>query len=183
MSENDVNTEGADLSQENGSDQDQQQDQSQDQDQQQDQSQDDYRGKLNATNRFLQKEGYKWNDKSKSWEKPRTSPKPAEAAQESKPAAPDSLSRDEAIVIAKGYSEEELEQAKKVAALEGCKVTEALDKDLFKDWKKRRDDAAKQQQAQLPALRGSKVTQKKSFSTPGLSDEDHKALFNERQGK
>lgn len=114
--------------------------------------------------------------------KPATPPAPA-APQQPKPAAPDSLTRDEAIVIAKGYSEEELEQAKKVAALEGVKVTEAVNSDLFKDWKKRRDEAARQQNAQLPASRGSRATQKKSFSTPGLSDEEHKALFNERQGR
>jgi hypothetical protein len=38
--------------------------------------QEDFRGKLNATNRFLQKEGYKFNETTKQWDKPTVAAKP-----------------------------------------------------------------------------------------------------------
>lgn len=191
------NTEDTDLSQDNGggetaenADQSGQQDQqdngqqqdAQQDDTQQDTSQENYRGKLNATNRFLEKEGYEF--KGGRWQKPDASQQGSSASQqEHKSAKPASLTRDEAIVIAKGHSVDELEQANKVAALENCTVVEALDKDLFKDWKTRRDAAAKQQAAQLGVGRGSRATSKKTFATKDLSDDDHKDLFNEKVGR
>jgi hypothetical protein len=194
---NEHETEDTDLSQENGSDQStenadnnqqdqdngQQQDTQQGDQQQEGQSQENYRGKLNATNRFLEKEGYEFNKDSKQWQKKPDGSQQAESSKEHKPAEPASLTRDEAIVIAKGYSEEELEHAKKVAVLENCTPVQALDNDLFKDWKAKRDKVAKEQAAQLPASRGSRATVKKSLNTPGLSDEEHKQLAKERMGK
>ena len=118
-------------------------------------------------------------DKNKG--KPATPAAPA--AKPAEPAQPASLTRDEAIVIAKGFSEEELEYAKKVAALERIKVTDAVTHDLFTGWKTKRDTAAKEQKAQLPASRGAKSTVKKSFATPGLSPEEHKQMFQEKMGK
>jgi hypothetical protein len=109
--------------------------------------------------------------------------KPATPPAPTPPAAPASLTRDEAIILAKGHSEEELEQAKKVAVLENCTPVQALEKDLFKDWKARRDADVKQQQAQLPASRGARATVKKSLNTPGLSDDEHKQLAKERLEK
>jgi hypothetical protein len=108
---------------------------------------------------------------------------PQAPAKKAEPAQPASLTRDEAIAFAKGLSEEEVEQAKKVAVLEDCTLIQALDKNLFKDWKATRDKEVKAQQAQLPASRGSKSTVKKSFATAGLSDEEHKELFKEKIGK
>src|ERR1043165_875407 len=89
--------------------------------------------------------------------KGKSAPTPAAPTQTATaPAQPASLTRDEAIVIAKGFSEEELEYAKKVAALEGIKVTDAVTNDLFTSWKTKRDDAAKQAKAQLPASKGAR---------------------------
>jgi hypothetical protein len=99
-------------------------------------------------------------------------------------ATPASLTRDEAIVIAKGFSEEELEHAKKVAALEGIKVTEAVTNDLFTAWKSKRDAEVKQRDAQLPTSRGARsATSKKTLSTPGLPAAEHEALWREKQGR
>jgi hypothetical protein len=193
---NENETEDADLSQENGSDQSnenadnqqdqdngQQQDTQQGDQQQEGPSQENYRGKLNATNRFLEKEGYEFNKDSKQWQKKSDNSQQAQSSQEQKPATPASLTRDEAIVIAKGFSEEELEYANKVAALEGIKVTDAVTNDLFTSWKARHDKAAKEQAAQLPASKGARATVKKSLSTPGLSDEEHKQLAREKLGR
>lgn len=140
-----------------------------------------YQGKLNATNRFLKKEGYTFNNETKQWHKPAASTlaQPAPAKEQK----PTSLTRDEAIVIAKGFSVEELEHANKVASIEGCSVLEALDNPLFKGWKSQREADAKQQAAQLGVGRGSRASSaKKTFGTKGLSEEDHKALFNEKVG-
>ena len=186
MEKDDNNTEGADLSQENGGEQSGQENSnegSQDQhaDQQegaQEGSQGDYRGKLNATNRFLEKEGYEFKDGG--WQKKPAAPV---AAAPAAPAATPSLSRDEAILIAKGLSEEEVEYAKKVATLQGVKVTDAVNDDLFKGWKAKKDKEAKDAEASLPPSRGARSTMKKTFNTPGLTPEAHKELFNERLGK
>lgn len=106
--------------------------------------------------------------------KPAPAPKKAET--------PTGLSRDEAIVIAKGFNEDELEYANKVAALEGIKVTEAINNPLFKTWKASNDEAAKKQAAQLGTSKGARSTVKKTFDTPGLSDDDHKEMFKETIG-
>src|SRR5450631_1161845 len=84
--------------------------------------------------------------------KPAPAPKKAET--------PTGLSRDEAIVIAKGFSEDELEYANKVAAVEGIKVTDAVTNPLFTTWKATKDEAVKKQQAQLGTSKGAKTTVK-----------------------
>ena len=105
---------------------------------------------------------------------PAPAPKPAET--------PTGLTREEGILFSKGFSEEEVEHAQKVATLQGVKLTEAINDDLFKTWKSNRDEAIKKQQAQLGTSKGAKGTVKKTLDTPGLSDEEHKALFKEKIG-
>jgi len=103
---------------------------------------------------------------------------PAPAA----PAAAPGLSRDEAILYAKGFSEEEVEYAKKVSLIQGVSPTKAIEDDLFTGWKAKRDKDAKDKAAQLGVSRGGKPTTKKTLATPGLSDEEHKALAKEKLG-
>lgn len=197
----DNQSEEADLLEENGSDEqsgnegESQQDQNKDgqqddqngsgdgdkkDDQQEGSSDEGYRAKLNAQNRFLEKEGYTFKDGK--WHKPKTDSTQQRTASKDKEAAP-ALSREEGILIAKGFSEDELEQAKKVATLEGIKLTEVPGNELFIAWKTKRDAEIKRQQAQLGASRGARTNVKKTLATPGLSDEDHKELFKERIGK
>ncbi|TQF41169.1 hypothetical protein UNPF46_08595 [Bradyrhizobium sp. UNPF46] len=104
-------------------------------------------------------------------------PKPAE------PAKPASLTRDEAILIAKGFSEEELEKAKKIAEVENIPLTEVPTNDLFITWKTKREAEKKEQDAQLGVGRGARRTVKRTFSTPGLSDSEHKEMFKEKIGR
>ena len=139
-----------------------------------------YQGKLNATNRFLKKEGYTFNEETKQWQKPAVTPQ--DRSEPQKEQSPASLTRDEAIVLAKGFSEDELEYAKKVAAVEGIKVTEALENSLFKTWKSTNDEAVKRQKAQLGTSRGARSSVKKTIDAPGLSDDEHKAMFAELNG-
>lgn len=189
--ETENHSEEADLSQENGNDQStdtsqeeqdngQQDDGQQSVDEQDGGSDEDYQGKLNATNRFLKKEGYEFI-KGKGWQK-----KASVQAQQSSTGqaqATPALSREEGILFAKGFSETEVEQAKKVAQIQGVKLTDAVRDPLFTGWKAIEDKKAKDREAQLPASRGGRTTVKKTLATPGLSDEDHKALFNEKIGR
>jgi hypothetical protein len=116
-------------------------------------------------------------------EKARNKPASPQAPAAPAPTAAPALSRDEAVLIAKGFSEDEIVHAQKVATLQGVVLTEAVKDDLFTAWKTKKDTDAKDAQAQLGTSRGAPARRKKSFDTPGLAAEDHKALFQERMGK
>lgn len=138
----------------------------------------DYRAKLNATNRFLEKEGYEF--KEGKWQrKPDTSKEEPEQPE----AKPDTLTREEAVAFAKGFSEAEVDKAKKIAQVEDISLPQALESDLFTTWKAAQDKAKKDEEAQLRASGGGGQKTKKDFDTPGLSDEDHKALFKDKMGQ
>lgn len=94
------------------------------------------------------------------------------------------LSREEAILFAKGLSEEEVAKADKIAKVEGISLTEAIGNDMFVAWQKSNEDKIRSEKAQLGTSNGSpKVQAKKDFNTPGLSADDHKALFRKSIGK
>lgn len=105
------------------------------------------------------------------------------AGDKSKDKKPGALSREEAILFAQGLSEEEVEQAGKVAALQGVKLTEAVKDDLFTGWKAKRDKQVELQKAQLGGSKGAKASVKKTFDSPGLSDDDHRKLFSEQNSR
>jgi hypothetical protein len=110
-------------------------------------------------------------------------PQAPAAPQPQAPAQPASLTADEIVVLTKGYSVEELDYAKKVAVLENCTPVQALESELFKGWKEKRDKDETSRKAQLGTSRGSRATVKKTFGTKGLSDEEHKQMFQEKIGK
>lgn len=136
-----------------------------------------FRAIVNAQNRFLEKEGYefedgKWRKKADEGSQ-KKEPKPAKKATET-------LSKAEVIAYAKGHTEEEVEKAKKIAVLEEIPLSEALESDLFKSWKSENERKKKERDAQLGGSRGSRAKVKKTFATKGLSDDDHKELFKEK---
>ena len=105
---------------------------------------------------------------------------PATAA----PSAAPGLTREEGILFARGFTEAQVEQAKKVAELQKLKLTDAVDDPLFTTWKAIEDKKAKDAAAQLPVSRGGKpASTKKTLSTPGLSEDEHQQLFKEKFGK
>lgn len=104
-------------------------------------------------------------------------------ARKDRKSSEESLTREEAILFAKGLTEEEVEHAKKVAEVEGVRLTEAVGKELFVLWKEKRDKERKEAEAQLGASRGSRGAKKVSFDSDDLSDEDHRRLFNEALGR
>jgi hypothetical protein len=121
--------------------------------------------------------------RAKSKPAPPAAPAPAAPASAAPAAAPAPLTREESILFSQGFTEAQVEQAKKVATLQNLKLTDAVNDPLFTTWKAIEDKKAKDAAAQLPASRGGRPATRKSFATKGLSDEDHKELFNEKVGK
>lgn len=89
-----------------------------------------------------------------------------------------SLTREEAILFAKGLNEDEVEFAAKVAQIEGIKLTEAVNNEIFTTWKGKREAEEKRKNAQLGASRGSGSQKKtKSITDRGLTRDEHKELW------
>lgn len=88
----------------------------------------------------------------------------------------DSLSREDAILYAKGFSDEEVAYANKVAKLEGVNAIEASENDLFKSWKSARDAETANDAAQLGTSKSSAPHKTETFR-PGMSPEEHRQLW------
>jgi hypothetical protein len=93
-----------------------------------------------------------------------------------------SLTREEAILIAKGYSEEELKvlnRIKKGAEAEGTKMSflEATEDEVFKAWKSKLDAQARSKKAQLGASGGSSA---KADNVAKMTPEEHQEYFQKK---
>lgn len=100
---------------------------------------------------------------------------------ENKPQATETLTREEAILFAKGFSEKEINEASDIARAKGVSLTDALETDAFKGWKKIQEEKAISEQASLDAAKGSpKFKEKPTFDSKNLSPEEHKALFKQK---
>jgi hypothetical protein len=96
----------------------------------------------------------------------------------------DSLTKEEAILYARGLSEAEVERVKSIAKIEGESPLVAAESDYFKIWKEKEDKKREAQDTQLGASRGSaKSKPKKEAGSPGLSRDEHKALVQEKMGR
>lgn len=94
------------------------------------------------------------------------------------------LTREEAILFAKGLSESEVEQASKIAQLENVSLTDAIDNPLFKAWKGVQEESVRKEQAQLAPSKGSpEYKEEKSFDSSELSRDEHMALFKQKIGR
>lgn len=91
------------------------------------------------------------------------------------------LSREETILIAKGFDETLLQEAKDIAKGKDIGLLEAIETDGFKLIEEKYKTDIANQQAQLGASSGSAPHTEKSF-TSGMEDKDHKALFEEKLG-
>lgn len=85
-------------------------------------------------------------------------------------------------LYAKGFDDEQVSKAQKIAAIEGIPLDQAVSTELFVAWNTKRDEDLKAQKAQLRASNGSRVAVKKDLKTPGLTPEEHKALYKEKYG-
>lgn len=116
-----------------------------------------------------------------------TLPKKTEPQSEGQPAKAsesNGLTREEAILFAKGLSQEQVDKAVSIAKLEGVNPLVAAESDYFQFWKTEQEKKAEAENTQLGASRGSaKIKPKKDFDTPGLTPEEHKALWKEKMGR
>lgn len=95
-----------------------------------------------------------------------------------------SLTREEVVLLSSGVSEAELNQAAKIAAIEGISVTEATKSDLFIAWKDSENKKAQIMKAQMAASSGAtNGSARKDFNSKDLSRDEHKALFMQKYSR
>jgi len=93
------------------------------------------------------------------------------------------LTREEAIAFAKGFDEADVDEAKFISERTGVPLLEAFNTTRFKSYKETKELDRKNEEASMRASRGSQVKPKKTLSSTGLSDEEHKAMALERMRK
>lgn len=94
------------------------------------------------------------------------------------------LSREEAILIAKGRSEEDLDLLHTIAKGKGISLLDAEKHALFTAYEEKKAEELKKEQARPGASKGSGSAKSSTgFTNPGLSAEEHKKLWKEIMGK
>ena len=93
------------------------------------------------------------------------------------------LTREEAILFAKGLSEDEVSYASEVAKIKKISLQEASEHSHFIIWKKEKEKESKTKETSLAnSSRGSRVRKEKTLATPGLSKEERHALKRKQLG-
>jgi hypothetical protein len=111
--------------------------------------------------------------KFKQVEKPATTPQKDTASQ--------ATNVEETVLLAQGMPEKLLSQLKKLAQLNGTSLIKAQSDPIFVAVKEKYDNELKSKKASVGSSKGSgSAKPKKDASTPGLTREEHVALFNER---
>lgn len=88
------------------------------------------------------------------------------------------------ILKAQGLPDDEINYLKKLAKLNETSIIEAQSDEIFKSFKANKEATEKQANAKLGASRGSgSVKKEKTFATKGLSDQDHKEMWRQSQGR
>lgn len=104
---------------------------------------------------------------------------PAASTTQSSQASP--LDVDERILKSQGVSPELMVQLKRIAAVEGVSLLDAQASPIFVAVKEKFEKDKKLKEASVGASRGSgSVKPKKTANTPGLTREEHMAMFQER---
>jgi len=95
-----------------------------------------------------------------------------------------SLSEDDILTITQVKDKSLIDQARKIARLEGITLTEAVNSTMFGYAKQAYEAQQREEKASMEASRGSgNRGQKKDFKTQGLSAAEHKELWNSRTGR
>jgi len=87
-----------------------------------------------------------------------------------------SISREEVILIAKGYNEQELEVAQGIAKGFGIPLTKAVEHEMFVTFKEKKDKETKSEKAKLGASNSS-GSRRDDKIKPDMSLEDHKEAW------
>ena len=94
------------------------------------------------------------------------------------------LSREEAILIAKGRSEDELDLLHTIAKGKGVSLLDAEKNPLFLAYEEKQAEEKKKEDARLGASKGSGYYEAKDdFNKPGLTNEEHKELWKKSMSK
>ena len=113
-------------------------------------------------------------------EKKRNEKKPPVEEPKPAPAGPDA---EELKLIARGLSDEEIAEAKAIAAGKKITLAEALKDKTFLLFQANFQEEQKKEKAKLGASHGSGQTLTEKPIKPGMSKEEHKAAFDEARGK
>ena len=90
---------------------------------------------------------------------------------------------DELKLIARGLSDEEIEQAKIVAKGKGISLTEATKDPLFQIYQSDLKDKQRKEKAKLGASKGSGESQDEAEIKSGMTRDDHKKVFQKLTAK
>lgn len=89
------------------------------------------------------------------------------------------LTREEAVLLAKGYDEEDLSRLNILAKADGKKLTEVVNDEMFVAWKEKKDEKVKAVKAQLGSSKSSISRSPKSVSE--MTPEEHRAYWQSLQ--
>lgn len=87
------------------------------------------------------------------------------------------------ILKAQGIPQDEIDVLRKIAKVNGASVIDAREDNLFKLYKTQKEAQEKAEKARLGASKGSgSVKKEKGLNTPGLSPEEHRQMWREKNG-
>lgn len=109
----------------------------------------------------------------KHWRKKAESSTNVEPKAETNKTNNEYLTREEAVLLAKGYDEEDLTRLNNLA--NGKKLTEVVNDEMFIAWKEKKDKKVKANKAQLGSSKGSTSKSQKPISE--MTRDEHKAYW------
>ena len=99
------------------------------------------------------------------------------------PLKQDTQLSDELKLIARGLSDEEIEQAKVVAKGKGIALTEAIKDPLFLSYQATLKETERKEKAKLGASKGSGESQDNTLIKSGMTREEHQEAFKKVMGQ
>jgi hypothetical protein len=101
---------------------------------------------------------------------------------ETKPTNQPTVDPDELRLLAKGLSDEEIDQAKVIARGKGVGLQEALKDPLFTAFQKEQKEQERKEKARLGAAKGSDPAAEKRIKS-GMTEDEFKAAWKDAMGK
>lgn len=98
------------------------------------------------------------------------------------PQAPQGLSRDEAILFAKGFEEKDIDYLNLIAKGKGVSIKEAQEDELFQAYIQKQQSEKKSAQAKLRASNSSGYAKPQEGVTPGMTEAEHQAFWKKQTG-
>jgi len=140
-------------------------------------TQDDAGTSSEQTDVDWKKEALKYKAILERQNKKKAEPKKAEVKVETPVAT---LTREEAILIAKGLDEKDLDTLNAVAKAKGITLSQAKDDELFVAYQEKKEKERKNAESKLGASKGASVKREKSPAE--MTPEEHKAYWKKSMG-